>query len=102
MNLFDPELQLINTEPITKKKLKALLADLKKFKVHSVLVFQYKKRNDCKISHSSVKIIASDSDTDEALKSMHQSIVTNIKHSASKGCVVIETIIKHVIKIFEC
>ena len=33
LNLFDPELQLINTERIIKNKLKELLTDLKKFKV---------------------------------------------------------------------
>ena len=29
LNLFDPELQLINTEPVIKKKLKKLLSELK-------------------------------------------------------------------------
>ena len=33
LNLFDPELQLINTNPIIKSKLKELLNELKKFKV---------------------------------------------------------------------
>ena len=32
-NLFDPELQLINTKPMIKNKLKQLLSELKKFKV---------------------------------------------------------------------
>ena len=32
-NLFDPELQLINTKPMIKNKLKELLSELKKFKV---------------------------------------------------------------------
>ena len=47
----------------------------KKVKVQTVLVLYYKKRNYFKIFHSSAKLIASDSDTDEAFKSMNQSIV---------------------------
>ena len=49
LSLFDPELQLINTKPTTKNKLKELLSQLKKFKVYSMLVFEHKKRNDHKI-----------------------------------------------------
>ena len=41
LNRFDPELQLINTKPIIKNKLKELLSELKKFKVHTVLVLDY-------------------------------------------------------------
>ena len=52
----------------------------KKVKVQTVLVLYYKKRNYFKILHSSAKLIASDSDTDEAFKSMHQSIIKKIKH----------------------
>ena len=44
---------------------------MKKFTVQAILVLDYKKRNDCKIFHSSAKVIASDSDIDEAFKSMH-------------------------------
>ena len=33
LNLFDPELQLINTRPIVKDKLEELLSDLKKIDV---------------------------------------------------------------------
>ena len=50
-----------------------------KFKVQTVLVLQYKKRNDRKIFHSTDKLIASDSDIDEVLKSIHQSIMTKTK-----------------------
>ena len=38
VNLFDPELQLANTKPIFKNKLKELLNELKKFKVQLILV----------------------------------------------------------------
>ena len=48
--MFDPELQLINTKPMIKNKLKELVSELKKFKVQIMLVLDYKKRNDCKIS----------------------------------------------------
>ena len=51
-----------------KNKLKELLRELKKFKVQTILVLKYKKRNN-KISHLNAKIIASDSDIDRAFKS---------------------------------
>ena len=66
MNVFDPELQLTNSKPAIKNKLKELLSELKKFKVQTILVLDYKKRNDKKIFHSSAKLIASDSDIEEA------------------------------------
>ena len=66
LNLFDPELQLINTKPVIKNKLKELQSELKKFKVQTILVLDYKKRNDHKIFYSSAKLIANDSDIDEA------------------------------------
>ena len=37
-DIFDPELQLINTKPMIKNKLKELLSQLKKFKVQAILV----------------------------------------------------------------
>ena len=97
LNLFDTELQLINTKPVIKSKLKALLNELKK-----LLVFDYKKRNDRKIFHSGTKLIASDSDIDEAFKSMHQSIMKKIKNYACKDWIVLDAIIKYSIKTFEC
>ena len=102
LKLFDPELQLINTKPMIKNKFKELLCELKKFKVQIILVLEYNKRNDCKIFHSNTKLIASDSDIDEEFKSMHQSIMTKIKNYASKDWIVLDVIIKHNIKIFEC
>ena len=61
-----------------KSKWKVLLSELKKFKVQTILVLDYKKRADQKILRSSAKLIASDLDIDEAFKSLHQII---IKHS---------------------
>ena len=66
-----------------KNKLKEFLSDLKKFKIQAILVKE-KKRNDRKIFHSSTKLNVSDSDIDEAFKSMHQSIMTKIKNFASE------------------
>ena len=43
LNLFDPELQLINTKPEIKNKLKELLSELKKLKVQTILILEYKK-----------------------------------------------------------
>ena len=80
LNLFNPELQLINTKPEIKNKLKGLLNELRKFKVHTVLVLDYKKINDSPIFPWCTKLIASDLDIDEAFKSMHQNIITKIKN----------------------
>ena len=44
-NLFDPELQKINPKAIIKQKLKELLRELKKFKVQTRLVLEYKKND---------------------------------------------------------
>ena len=85
-----------------KNKLKEFLSELKKFKVQKILVLEYEKRSDCKIFYSSSKITANDSDIEEGFKSMHQRIMTKIKNSVSKGWIVIEAIVKHSIKIFEC
>ena len=98
LNIFDPELQLINTEPVIKNKLKELLSELKKFKVQTILVLDYKKRNDRKIFHSRTKLTAINSDIDEAFKSMHQSIMTKIKNYADKDWIILDVIIKHSIK----
>ena len=70
-NLFYPELQLINTKPIVKNKLKELLSGLKKFQVHLILALEYKKRIGHKILQLSAKPIANDLDIDVAFKSMY-------------------------------
>ena len=62
-----------------KSKFKKLLNELKKFKVQTMLVLDYKKRNDRKSIHWNTKLISSDSDIFKALKSMHQSIMKTIK-----------------------
>ena len=46
LNIFDPELKLINNKPVIKNKLKELLSELKNPKVQTILVLHYKKRND--------------------------------------------------------
>ena len=79
LSLFDLELQLINTKPKIRNKLKGLLNELKKFKVQTVLVLDYKKRNDSPIFHSCTKIIANDLEIGEVFKYLHQSIILKIK-----------------------
>ena len=79
-----------------------MLSELKKFKAQTILILNYKKRNDHKIFHSSAKLIASDSNIDEAFKSMHQSIMTKVKNYTSKDCIVLDVVIKYGIKIFQC
>ena len=43
LNLFDIELQLINTKLMIKNKLQELLSELKNFKVQTILILYYKK-----------------------------------------------------------
>ena len=85
LNIFDPELNLINTKPMIKNKLKELFVKV-----------------DRKTFHSRAKLIASDSNIDKAFKSMHQSIMKKIKNYDCKDWVVLDVIIKQSIKIFEC
>ena len=35
-----------------------MLIELKQFDVETILVLEYKKKNDCKICHSSTKLIS--------------------------------------------
>ena len=104
LNLFDSELQLISAKTIIKNKLKELLSELKKFTVQTILFLEYQKRNNRRIFHSNAKLIASDSDSDidEAFKSKHQSIMSTMKNYAGEDWIVVDMIIKHSIKIFEC
>ena len=101
-NIFHPELQLIKNKPVIKNKLNELLNELKKFKVHTIFFLEYKKRNDCEMFHLSTKLTASNSDIHEVFKSIHQSIMKNIRNYASKDWVFLDVIIKHNIKNFEC
>ena len=85
-----------------KNKLKELLSKLKNFKVQTILVLDEKKRNDGRLLYSCTKLIAINSDIDEAFKSMNQSIMAKIKNYAFKDWIVLDVIMKHSIKIFEC
>ena len=62
---------------------------MKKFKVQTILVSDYKERNDCKMFHSSTKLIPSDSDFNEEFKSLHQSIMTKIKNYTFEDWIVL-------------
>ena len=99
LNLFDSELQLINTTYMIKHKLKELLSELIKLKVQTILVLEYQKKNNCKIVHMNNKLF---SDIDEAFISMHQSIVTKLRNYASEDWTVLDVITKTSIKISEC
>ena len=92
-NLFDPKLQLINSKPVIKNKLKELLSKLKRFKVQTILVLDYKKRNDHKIFHPNATLIANFSDNDESFKFIHQSIITKMKNYANKNWIILDVII---------
>ena len=106
LELFYPELQLIKIKPVIKNKSKELLSELKKYKVHTILVLidsilDYKRKNYRKKFQASAKLITSDSDIEEAVKSLHQSIMTKIKIYASHDCIFLDATVKHSIKIFE-
>ena len=75
---------------------------MKKFKLQTILVSDYKEGNNSQSFQSSAKLIASNPVIDEAFESMHQSIMTKIKISANEDWIIIETIIRHSINIFEC
>ena len=53
------------------------------------------------IKHASAKLVASDSDTREAFKFMHQIIMAKIKCYSCKDWIVSDIIRKHDITIFE-
>ena len=72
-----------------KNKLKELSSELKRFNVLTIFLLDYNKRNDRTVFHSSAKLIASDSDIDEVLKSMHQSIMKKLKNCANENCIVL-------------
>ena len=43
LNLFDPELQLIITKPVTENKLKELFNEVERFKFQTTSVLDYKE-----------------------------------------------------------
>ena len=79
-----------------------MLSELKNFKVQTILVLDYKKRNDRNIFYSSAKLITNNSENDGAFKSMHQRVMTKIKDYAGKDSIVMDMIVKHSIKTFKC
>ena len=58
---------------------------MKKVKAHTILT-----KDDRKIFHSKAKLIASDSEIEEAFKLMHQSIMAKTKNYASEDCIVLD------------
>ena len=60
------------------------------------------KRKNRQIFHSITKLIICDSDIDGALKPMYQIIIAKIKNYACEDWIILDAIIKHIIKIFEC
>ena len=67
-----------------------------------ILILGHKKRKNCKVFHLSAKLIAGNSGIDEAFKWMHQTVITRTKNYACGDWIVLEVIIKHSIKIFDC
>ena len=86
-----------------KWKLRNLLGELKKFKVQTILVLEFKKMDDHKVIYKIFLFITNlnvnDSDIDKAFRSMHQSIITKIKKFS---LLIVKTIVEHNIKLCEC
>ena len=80
-NLFSSELQLISTKPLIKKQIKRFAKRVTK--VWNTYI------NGHKISHLSTKLVISDSDIDEAYKSMNQ-IMTKIKNYTCTDWIVLD------------
>ena len=99
LNLFNPE--LLTLEWLTLKQ--RLKINWKNYQMScKSLKFRQSKKSDCKVFDSSAKLIASDSDNYGEFKSMYQSIITKIKRYAREDWIVLDVIVKHSIKIFEC
>ena len=67
-----------------------------------MLVLDYEKRNDRKIFHSSANLTASDSDANKAFISESKKIMKKVKNYASEDWIVLDVIMNHSIKSFEC
>ena len=80
-----------------------MLGELKKFKVQTILVLEFKKMDDHKVIYKIFLFITNlnvnDSDIDKAFRSMHQSIITKIKKFS---LLIVKTIVEHNIKLCEC
>ena len=101
LNLFNKELQLINTKTIIKNKWNDFLGKLKKFKILTKLVGEYKKIDDHEslrqIFLSGVKLIVNGLDIDKDFVLMHQSVMTKIRNSVNKDWIV-KTTVEHSVK----
>ena len=95
--IIDPELQVINTKPVIKNKLKDFLCELKNL-IQTTLVLKNKKIDDRNvIFHLSAKLITDESGIDKVFRPMHQSDMTKIKNYVSKDWIV-KTFLEHVLR----
>ena len=95
--IIDPELQVINTKPVIKNKLKDFLCELKNL-IQTTLVLKNKKIDDRNvIFHLSAKLITDESGIDKVFRPMHQSDMTKIKNYVSKDWIV-KTLLEHVLR----
>ena len=79
-----------------------MLSKFKKFNVQTVYVLAYKKRNACKIFYLCTELITSYSDIDKEFIFMNEGNVTKIKNYAYEDWIILDVVINHSIKIFEC
>ena len=97
MNIFNPELQFKDTELTTRNKLKYLLAELKRFKFVTTLVFKFKKiesGDETKCStfclSSRPETIINEKNIDDSFEPFYNKIISNIKKLLKKvsGCII--------------
>ena len=98
---FGPELQTISPKPVI-RTIKRIVKWVEKFLTQTALILDYKNKNVRKIFHSSTKLNTINADIDEAFKSTHQSYMTKMKNDVYEYCIVLDVIIEHSIKSFDC
>ena len=83
--MFNPELQLKDTESAIKSKLIDLLTQLKGFKFVKILVLAFKKiesedktQYDTRYSNLKAKIVTNENDIDDLFESIYTIIISNI------------------------
>ena len=92
LNSFNPVLQIKDTEPEVKNKLKKLLTESRKFKFVTTLVLVFKKiesdyktKYDTFYSNSKAQIIINESGIDDVFESTCSTIISNIQKILGKS-----------------
>ena len=88
LNSFNPELQLKDTESVIRIKLNELMIELKGFKFVKTIVLEFQKEehdDERKYFTSKAETIINESDIDDVLESINNTIISNIQKSLKKS-----------------